>query len=131
MKSMWLSLCLMLSTSVMALELRDVINTVDDVSIEVLQDGSEILASSEGLTLYTFDNDTAGVSTCFDRCLRVWPAAVTVLDSLPTPFSVHVRPDGVKQIVLNGQPLYFFQSDEAPGDIFGDGIGGVWHIIKL
>lgn len=131
MKAMWFGLCLMLSTSVIAQELRDVVANVDDVSIEVLQDGSEILASAQGLTLYTFDNDTAGVSTCFDRCLRVWPALATSSDSLPAPFSVHVRPDGVKQIVLDGQPLYFFQSDEAPGDVFGDGIGGVWHIIKL
>lgn len=131
MKKLWLGLLLLLSWNILAQDLRAIVSQVEDLSIEGTAEGFDVLAFANGLTLYTFDNDTNGVSTCFDRCLRVWPAAVTEATTLPAPFSIHVRPDGVKQIVFNGQPLYFFQSDAAPGDILGDGIGGVWHIIKL
>src|SRR5258706_7110801 len=27
-----------------------------------------------GMTLYTFDKDTAGVSTCYGGCAQIWPA---------------------------------------------------------
>jgi predicted lipoprotein with Yx(FWY)xxD motif len=27
-------------------------------------------------------------------------------------------------------PLYLWQGDKKPGDITGDGVGGVWHLAK-
>ena len=30
----------------------------------------------------------------------------------------------------DGHPLYTFVEDKAPGDIKGDGKGGVWHVAK-
>lgn len=97
-----------------------------------LGDGRSILADQEsGLTLYTFDMDDPGVSNCFRRCLNAWPVFSTEEDSLESPFGIHVREDGTKQVTLNDQPLYFFVGDRAEGDIAGDDLNGVWHIIEL
>ena len=131
MKILWIVFWMTLTSAVVAGDLRDVVNSMTDVSIEVLAGGQEVLAASNGLTLYTFDNDSNGVSTCFGACLAAWPVIATELDQVPAPFSIHVRPDGVKQLVLGAQPLYFFVGDSSAGDINGDGLGGVWHIIKL
>lgn len=34
------------------------------------------------------------------------------------------------QWVYKGAPLYLLQADEKPGDMMGDGVGGVWHVAK-
>ena len=96
-----------------------------------LVDGRAILASSQnGLTLYTFDVDDPGVSNCHGKCLNVWPAMlVSSDDNIEAPFGVTVRPNGDLQLMLNNEPLYFFIGDESAGDIRGDNLQGVWHII--
>lgn len=97
-----------------------------------LDDGRIIMADAKtGLTLYTFDVDDAGVSNCFGRCLNAWPVFATEEDSLEEPFGIHTREDGTKQVMLNDEPLYFFVGDQAEGDINGDDLNGVWHIIEL
>jgi predicted lipoprotein with Yx(FWY)xxD motif len=34
------------------------------------------------------------------------------------------------QWAYNGRPLYLWQKDKKPGDVTGDGVGGVWHVAK-
>ena len=46
------------------------------------------------------------------------------------PFGVTTRTDGKKQVTLDGHPLYTYAGDVAPGDVNGDGIGGVWHLAR-
>ena len=36
-------------------------------------DKGEVLADSDGMTLYTFDKDTKGASSCYDACATKWP----------------------------------------------------------
>lgn len=88
-----------------------------------------ILSDSNGMTLYTFDVDSEGQSNCHGQCLITWPAFTTDKEKLPEPFNIHIRNDGSKQVTLNGEPLYFFIGDQKVGDINGNGLGGVWHII--
>ncbi len=38
------------------------------------------------------------------------------------------RADGSQQVAYNGEPLYYFTGDTAPGDANGEGVGGVWFI---
>ena len=40
------------------------------------------------------------------------------------------RNDGVRQWALNGQPLYFWAGDAERGDATGDGVGGVWDVVR-
>lgn len=112
-------------------ELRDAIDLVDEVTVVTLNDGTEILADINGLSLYTFDVDQNGESKCFGQCLVIWPALVTEEKDFPEPFDLHTRPDGTFQIVLKGSPLYYFINDQKEGDVFGDGLNGVWHLINL
>lgn len=87
-----------------------------------------------GMTLYTYDKDTAGVSNCTAGCLKAWPAyssGATAQSTLPENISVITRTDGSKQFAWKGMPLYYYVSDTKAGDITGDGVGGVWHIVKM
>jgi len=104
----------------------------DGVKEVILEDGRTILAAENGLTLYTFDVDSPGQSNCHGGCLQAWPAMLVSSDDvIEAPFGVTMRPDGSLQLTLAEQPLYFFVSDKVEGDIRGDNLQGVWHIIEL
>lgn len=91
----------------------------------------DVLVAANGMTLYTFDKDAANKSNCNDGCLKAWPALIATADTkVSGEFSVVTRDDGVKQIAMNGKPLYFYVADQKAGDITGDGSGGVWHAIR-
>ncbi|KPH07099.1 hypothetical protein AOG23_18670 [Rhizobium acidisoli] len=38
--------------------------------------------------------------------------------------------DGKEMWAYEGKPLYTFAGDKKPGDMTGDGVGGVWHVAK-
>lgn len=89
--------------------------------------------NAEGMTLYTFDKDKAnsGKSVCNDQCATNWPPLMAD-DSANASgdFSVITRDDGKKQWAYKGQPLYLFKKDEKPGDMKGDNVNDVWHVVK-
>lgn len=98
-----------------------------------------ILTDASGKSLYTFDKDTAGTSTCSGGCATTWPALLLPAGAstpIPTPagvtgtLTVSPATTGGSQIVLNGKPLYRYAGDANPGDTNGDGVGGIWHIAK-
>ena len=91
-----------------------------------------ILTAENGMTLYTFDNDTKGKSNCDGGCAESWPPyAAKEGDKAPgAGFTMIERADGTNQWAKDGAPLYFWVGDSAPGDTTGDGVGGVWHIVK-
>ncbi|MCL4359816.1 hypothetical protein M1555_00980 [Patescibacteria group bacterium] len=100
---------------------------------KMMQNGTlgRYMTDERGMTLYTYDKDTPGTSTCTGSCLTKWPAfSATETTNLPANLSVITRPDGTKQYAWMGKPLYYWQGDKAPGDTTGNGIGGVWHIVK-
>jgi predicted lipoprotein with Yx(FWY)xxD motif len=87
------------------------------------------LTAENGMTLYTFDNDSAGTSNCYDSCATSWPPYLAEADAeAPAGFTVVERRDGERQWAKDDAPLYFWVGDSTPGDINGDGIGGVWHL---
>ncbi len=89
-----------------------------------------MLTAPNGMTLYTFDKDTAGVSTCYDACAAMWPAYVGKADDkLTEGWTLAKRTDGTLQLAFKKKPVYFYAPDKAKGDKLGDGKGGVWHII--
>ena len=96
-----------------------------------------IVVDGAGMTVYVFDNDTAnsGTSTCEGECLVQWPAVVTDSDNptvegvMGTVGTITRTDDGAKQITLNGLPLYYWVEDTAPGDVSGQGVGGVWWVV--
>jgi predicted lipoprotein with Yx(FWY)xxD motif len=91
--------------------------------------GQMVLTDFNGMTLYIFDKDTAGVSNCYDTCAEKWPPLFADADATAEgDFSVVERTDGTKMWAYKSMPLYYWVEDMAPGDIKGDGVGGVWHL---
>ena len=97
-----------------------------------------VLASSRGLTLYYYSSDKphSGTSACTGVCATAWPPLAAPVKApagarLPGRLGVITRPNGVKQVTLNGYPLYLYTGDKAPGQAKGNGVGGSWHVIKI
>jgi predicted lipoprotein with Yx(FWY)xxD motif len=90
--------------------------------------GKNVLTDANGMTLYTYDKDTAGVSNCYDKCAANWPPALADASAKAEgDFSVVDRKDGTKIWAYKGMPLYLWVKDTKAGDTTGDGVGGVWH----
>ncbi|SMH37034.1 hypothetical protein [Maritimibacter sp. HL-12] len=96
------------------------------------QAGDEVfLMDSNKMTLYTFDNDSEGMSTCYDSCAENWPPLTAPEGTdLPQGYSLIERDDGAMQVAYQGEPLYLWKDDTQPGEMTGDGVGGVWHVAR-
>ncbi len=84
----------------------------------------QYLATPDGLPLYTYGSDSAGVSKCTGSCLANWPAYQDTgsTSGLPAGVSTIKRSDnGQTQFTYNGLPLYTFASD-SKGHVTGDGV---------
>jgi predicted lipoprotein with Yx(FWY)xxD motif len=96
------------------------------------------LVDGSGMTLYFRTNDirSNGTSTCTGTCVQIWPVFYSSNLVLPpglssSSFTVVMRADGKQQIDYNGSPLYYYASDGTPGDVLGQGIGGIWFAYTL
>ena len=92
-----------------------------------------VLVGPNGMTLYTFDKDTAGSgkSTCNGPCAINWPPLmVSQGDSASGDYSIVTRDDGSKQWAVKGKPVYYWIKDSKPGDKTGDGVNKVWQVAK-
>ena len=92
-----------------------------------------VLTGPNGMTLYTFDRDTAGSgkSVCNGPCATNWPPLMAAdTDQASGDYSVITRDDGKKQWAFKGKPLYFWAKDMKPGDRTGDGFNKVWQLAR-
>jgi len=88
--------------------------------------GTILVAGSNGMTLYTFTRDAAGVSSCKGGCATTWPPLTVPSGQTPTggtgvsgALATITRDDGSLQVTYKGLPLYFFSKDTKPGDTNG------------
>jgi predicted lipoprotein with Yx(FWY)xxD motif len=91
------------------------------------------LVDAKGMTLYTFDKDTAGSgkSVCNGQCATLWPPAMaTAADQPSGDFGIVTRDDGSRQWSFKGKPVYTYQADKKAGERTGDNFRDVWHIVK-
>ena len=94
-------------------------------------DNGGLLRDKAGKTLYTFDKDGADESRCFDGCATAWPPFMAAEGAqAKDKLTLVARKGGGMQWAWGGKPLYYFAGDAQPGDVSGDGSGGVWHVIK-
>ncbi|HET7776246.1 MAG TPA: hypothetical protein VFK74_07760 [Azospira sp.] len=92
-----------------------------------------VLTSSSGMTLYTFDRDTAGSgkSACNGPCTANWPPLLATEGAMGSgDFSLITREDGKQQWAFKGKPLYHWAKDQKPGDRTGDGFNNLWHAAR-
>lgn len=91
-----------------------------------------VFTDSNGMTLYTADSDRLpNTSSCYDNCVHNWPA-FNAAESDPDAgnWKVIMRADGTKQWAYKGKPVYHFLLDRSAGDVKGDGVGNIWHVIR-
>ncbi|MCW2683483.1 MAG: hypothetical protein JWP33_1396 [Blastococcus sp.] len=93
-----------------------------------------IAVAADGRTVYVFDEDTAGTSTCTGSCAGLWPplpadTAEPAVDGVPGDVGTITRDDGTMQVTLGGMPLYTYVGDSDAGDVTGQGVEGVWWVV--
>lgn len=91
-----------------------------------------VLTNQSGMTLYTFDKDSAGKSACNGPCAANWPPLTAQADAKSSgDYTIITRDDGLKQWAYKGKPLYTWTKDQKPGDKNGDGfLSNQWHAAK-
>jgi predicted lipoprotein with Yx(FWY)xxD motif len=107
------------------------------VTIKTASVGSlgTVLVDSKGMTLYRLSGAHAGKLICTtSACVHIWipltvPAGATARGV--SGLGMVKRPNGVEQVAYNGQPLYTFAQDTAPGQAKGQGIKdvGTWDAV--
>ena len=96
----------------------------------------QVLTGGNGLTLYVFTADAVNQSNCAGTCATVWPpllvsnGQINYPSGLPGSFGAIARKDGTIQVTYNGMPLYYYESDSAPGDTKGQGLNGKWFVAQ-
>ena len=92
--------------------------------------------TSGGFTLYRNTKDKAEppTSSCLGTCTSTWSpiggAAQPTLDGVDaTLIGTLVRPDGTRQLTVDGWPVYRYIKDMLPGTVNGQGVDGVWQAV--
>ncbi len=108
--------------------------------VDVSRSGlGQIVVNGSGRTLYIFEKDTNGTSTCNGACAAYWPPLVT--NGKPVALAgvnqslvgTTKRADGSEQVTYNGWPVYTFIGDKQPGQTSGEGLtdfGAGWDALS-
>ena len=97
-----------------------------------------LLVDGNGRTLYLFEADTSGSSTCYTACAQAWPPLVA--NGAPragagittSELGTIRRGDGTIEVTYAGHPLYSYVGDARPGDITGQALnqfGAEWYVV--
>ena len=112
----------------------------DTVGVKHVDGLGDVLVAGGGKALYTPDQDTAKAIRCTGECTAFWeplaPGAGKPTGAAGAgKLGVIRRPDGARQVSVDGRPVYTFSEDTAgsiTGDGFRDEFGGrnfLWHIV--
>lgn len=95
-----------------------------------------IVVTAADKPVYLLTGDRVGHPQCTSRaCLGVWPA-VTATHPSTSEVSAKLsiwRHDGLRQLTLNGHPLYTYAGDSRSGSAAGEGLvsfGGTWLVLS-
>ena len=95
------------------------------------------IVDARGMTLYLFQKDKNGKSSCAGACAKVWAPYLT--SGKPTAghgvsaakIGTARRKSGL-QVTYNGHPLYHYDDDKKPGQTKGQGskaFGAEWYVV--
>ena len=95
-----------------------------------------VVVDGQGMTVYYYDKDTkgSGTSACEGECAAAWPAvhaasADPEVDGVTGEVGTITGVDGELQVTVDGRPVYTYAADTGPGDVTGQGVNGVWHVV--
>ncbi|MER5624751.1 hypothetical protein ABT061_27330 [Streptosporangium sp. NPDC002544] len=98
----------------------------------------KVLVGEGGRTLYLFEKDKGGKSSCSGPCAQAWPPYLTngkpkagkgVKEQL---LGTTKRDDGTTQVTYNHYPLYYFIKDTKAGETTGQDLnsfGADWYAV--
>jgi len=98
-----------------------------------------ILVDGHGRSLYVFDRDRGGKSSCYGGCAGEWPPLIASAKPHAKPgvkaalLGRTKRHDGRWQATYKGHPLYTFSGDTSKGQTNGEGLddfGGWWYLVS-
>jgi predicted lipoprotein with Yx(FWY)xxD motif len=98
----------------------------------------KVLVDARGHTLYLFEKDKNGMSSCNGACLAYWPAVRSTAKPRAgagvraSLLGRTTRSDGRRQVTYAGHPLYTFIGDKKAGRTTGEGLtdfGAAWDAI--
>ena len=99
----------------------------------------KILVDGTGRTLYDFPPDKSMASTCYGACAALWPPLTTTARPIAgrgvraSLLGTTKRKDGKLEVTYNHHPLYYFVSDQKPGQTTGQGVnqfGAPWWVLS-
>ena len=98
-----------------------------------------ILVDAKGRTLYLFEKDHGGRSSCTGACAKNWPPLLTTGKPKAAgsvrkaKLGTTRRSNGTTQVTYGGHPLYTFVLDGGkPGSTKGEGVeafGAEWYVV--
>lgn len=109
------------------------------LGVDTLEGAGAYLTDGRGRALYLFTPDTAGASTCYDKCATMWPpltapeGSSTATGPVRSDLVGYVpREGGGTQVTYGGWPLYYFVKDRGSAVASGQdmhGFGGEWYLV--
>jgi predicted lipoprotein with Yx(FWY)xxD motif len=96
-----------------------------------------VLALANGQVVYMYDKDTkGGAPACTGSCASVWlpvtggKPMVSPADTGLGALGTTAGANGAQQVTYIGMPLYTYKGAK-PLTTAGNGVGGMWHVVKL
>jgi predicted lipoprotein with Yx(FWY)xxD motif len=98
-----------------------------------------ILVDGRGHTLYLFEKDKHGKSSCNGACATAWPPLIASgkpragAGARASLLGTTKRKDGRSQVTYSGHPLYTFIKDTKKGQTNGEGtdaFGAEWYAVS-
>jgi predicted lipoprotein with Yx(FWY)xxD motif len=98
-----------------------------------------ILVDGHGHSLYLFERDRNGKSSCYGGCAGEWPPLIAsgkphAKSGVKAAWLGRTkRRDGRWQVTYRGHPLYTFSGDTSRGQTNGEGLddfGGWWYLLS-
>jgi predicted lipoprotein with Yx(FWY)xxD motif len=99
------------------------------VSVKSVSGVGDVLTDSQGMALYTNNQDSGSKIACTGQCASIWQPLAAPSSGQPTSTDSTIQaklgvvklPDGSSQVTFDGKPLYTFIQDGA-GQATGDGV---------
>jgi predicted lipoprotein with Yx(FWY)xxD motif len=98
--------------------------------------GTILAFGPKKMTVYLFEKDAAGTSSCTGACATAWPPVTgkpqAGAGAIASDLGTITRSDGSTQVTYKGHPLYRFVKDKDGGDAYGEGVkafGAGWYAL--
>jgi len=99
----------------------------EEAQLKASNRNANFLVDTDGMSLYTFDKDGLNMSNCVPgACQDTWPLFVGIDNN---DSDIKALPGSQGHLAYRKHPLYFFINDLNVGDVNGNNVKDVWHLV--